>query len=150
MTNLSAIARFLAAWLVAFVVWFGGTYIVNTMLIDYSSMLQLYRPWEDELARYPVLILGDIILTGAFVWVYARTPRLGSWLINGLRFGLAAALLGAVPFQVRNYVSQPVPEGVLVQQLLFLTVLMLLAGLGVAAVYRRDRGRIPAHVSSSQ
>jgi len=128
--------KFFIAWIGIFVVWFVGTYVVNGILIDYAPIAHLFRLWEDELKLFPVLIVADLTLTGTFVWFYAQGVESKPWLGQGVRFGLAAALLGVLPMYVRYYVAQPVPEAILMQQLVYFVILMMLMGAIVAFVYR--------------
>jgi len=127
---------FFVAWAVAFVGWFAGAYVVNVMLIDYSSAMNLFRPREEELTLYPVLILANAILSGAFVWFYAHGLEPRPWLGQGMRFGFAAALFTIVPTFMRYFVAQPMSAKMLIQQVAFFTVLMMILGALVAFVYR--------------
>ena len=128
--------KFFLAWIAAFVAWFVGTYVVNVYLIDYSAIAGLMRPWEEELQRYPVLILADLILTGSFVRFYVRGLERKPWLPQGLGFGLAAALLSAVPMSMRYFDAEPVPVAMLVQQIVYFIALMMILGALVGFLYR--------------
>jgi hypothetical protein len=55
---------------------------------------------------------------------------------QGLRFGIAVALLTTVPTYTIYYVVQPMPGNVVVKQILFDGILMLLLGTIVAWLYR--------------
>lgn len=130
--------KFLLAWVVAFIVWFGGAYVINALLIDYSAIAHLNRPWEEELKRFPLLILADLLLMGAFVALYRRGIRTGSWVGEGVRFGILATVVSPFSLYVRVYVAQDVPVSMLVQQLSCFLLLTVLIGLIIAFIHRAD------------
>jgi hypothetical protein len=135
-------SRFFAAWLAAFVLWFSGTYIVNAMLIDYSAISQTFRRWDDELSLFPVLIAADLLLTGSLVWFYARLVQPKLWLSQGLVYGLRVHLFVVVPMYTRNFVAQPETPKMLVQQIVFLGIVLMLIGAVVAFIYRAQPGTL--------
>ncbi len=130
--------RFALAWLVVFVVHMAGGYVVHGTLLrdDYAALPNLFRP-ETEAQRYfPLMLLAHVMLAGAFAWIYSRGLEAKPWLAQGLRFGLAVALLTVVPTYTIFYVVQPMPGAAVVRQIVFGGILVLLLGAVVAAVYR--------------
>jgi hypothetical protein len=131
--------KFIIAWIVTFVVWMLGSFVIHGVLLqeDYMQLPNLFRP-ESEAQQYmPLMILAHVILAGAFVWIYSRGVEARDWLPQGLRYGLAIALLTTVPLYMIYYVVQPLPGGMVVRQIVFDGILMLLLGVIVAFVYRR-------------
>ncbi len=135
--------KFLIAWVVIFVVWFMGSFVVHGLLLhaDYMQMTGLFRTDGDQQKFFPLMILAHLILSGSFVWIYARGAESKPWMAQGLRFGIAVALLTAVPTYTIYYVVQPMPGDVAVKQILFDGILMLILGTVVAWLYR---GTAPA------
>jgi len=43
------------------------------------------------------MILAHVILSGALVWIYVRGAEAKPWMAQGVRFGVAVALLTVVP-----------------------------------------------------
>jgi hypothetical protein len=119
-----------------FLIWFGGTYVVNGMLIDWSSIAQTFRPWNEELRLFPVLIGADLLLSASIVWFYAHLKEPKPWPAQGLIYGLRVSLFVIVPMYARNFVAAPETVKMLVQQLVFLTLLMMLIGAVVGFLYR--------------
>jgi hypothetical protein len=76
-----------------------------------------------------------VILSGAFVWIYARGVEAKPWLAQGLRFGIAVALLIA-PLYLIYFVVQPMPLNVAIKQIVFDGLLTILLGTIVAWLYR--------------
>ena len=69
---------------------------------------------------------------------YVQLPNLfRPWLPQGIRFGIAVALLTIVPTYMIYYVVQPMPGLVVVKQIIFDGILIVILGLIVAAIYRQ-------------
>jgi len=77
-----------------------------------------------------------VILSGALVWIYARGAEAKPWLAQGVRFGVAVALLTAVPTYMIYFVVQPMPGDVVIKQIVYDSVLMVILGVIVARLYR--------------
>ncbi|MDP9198759.1 MAG: hypothetical protein M3O07_06030 [Pseudomonadota bacterium] len=130
-------AKFLVAWLVIFILWMIAGVVVHGILLraDYMAT-NLMRP-EAEQQEYMVWMLAaHAIMAGAFVWIYSRGKEPKAWLGQGLRFGLAVALLAVVPGYLIYYCVQPLPGMLVVKQIVFSTIVMLALGAVVAFLYR--------------
>jgi hypothetical protein len=130
--------KFVIAWIVLFVAWFVGSFVVHGVLLrpDYMQLSSLFRLESDQQRYFPLMILAHVILSGAFVWIYARGVESKPWLSQGLRFGIAVALLTIVPSYLIYFVVQPMPAAVVIKQILFDGVLLLILGAIVAWLYR--------------
>jgi hypothetical protein len=82
------------------------------------------------------MILAHVIMAGAFVWIYARGVEAKPWVAQGVRFGVAVALLMIVPTYMIYFVVQPMPGDVVIKQIVFDGVLMVILGMIVAWLYR--------------
>ena len=133
--------KFFIAWAVIFVVWMVGSYVVHGVLLyaEYSQLPNLFRPEAEAQEKFPLMILAHIILAGAFVWIYARGVEAKPWLAQGLRFGVAIALLGIVPTYIIYYVVQPIPGSMAVKQVIFDGILLLVLGVIVAFLYKSEQ-----------
>ena len=130
--------KFLIAWVVLFIAWFVGSFIVHGVLLnaDYMQLTTLFRAEADAQRYFPLMILAHVILAGAFVWIYARGVEAKSWLAQGVRFGVAVALLTIVPSYIIYFVVQPMPASVVIKQIVFDGVLLVILGIIVAWLYR--------------
>jgi hypothetical protein len=130
--------KFIIGWVAIFVAWFAGSFIVHGALLhdDYARLPNLFRPENDAQNFFPLLVLAHVILAGAFVWIYSRGVEAKPWLPQGLRFGLAVALLAIVPTYMIYYVVQPMPGILAVKQSVFDGILMLILGAITAFIYR--------------
>jgi hypothetical protein len=130
--------RFLAAWLIVFIAWMAGSFVVHGVLLhdDYATLPNLFRPEAEAQQHFPLMLLAHVILAGAFVWIYSRGVEDAPWTGQGIRFGLAVALLTAVPMYMIYHVVQPMPGSIVVKQIVFDGILLLALGLLVAFLYR--------------
>ena len=129
---------FAIAWLAVFFAWFLGSFVVHGMLLrsEYMQLPNLFRVEGDQQKYFPLMILAHAILAGAFVWIYARGVEAKSWMLQGVRFGFAVALLTIVPTYMIYFVIQPMPGAVVIKQIVCDGVLMVILGTIVAWVYR--------------
>jgi hypothetical protein len=130
--------KFIIAWIVVFIVWFLGSFVVHGLLLhdDYARLTNLFRSEADSQPFFPLMILDHVILSGALVWIYSRGVEPTPWMPQGIRFGIAIALLTVVPTYMIYYVVQPMPGMTVVKQIVFDGILMLILGAVVAFMYR--------------
>jgi uncharacterized protein YqhQ len=135
--------KFLIAWIVLFAAWFLGSFVVHGVLLrsDYMQLTNLFRPEGDQVKYFPLMIVAHVILSGAFVWIYARGAEVKPWLAQGVRFGLAVALLTVVPTYMIYFVVQPMPADIVIKQIVCDGVLTVILGMIVAWLYRGAQGR---------
>lgn len=130
------------AWATIFVVWMAGSFIVHGLLLhgDYARLPNLFRPEADAQQYFPLMILAHVILSGAFAWVYSRGAEAKPWLAQGIRFGIAIALLTVVPHYIIYYVVQPMPGMHVVKQIVFDGTLVVILGVVMAFLHRDGKG----------
>jgi uncharacterized membrane protein len=116
-------------------------FVVHGWLLagDYAPLSgTLLRTPEQQQPYFPWMILADLLIGFAMTWLYRfGFPQDRSTVSHGLRFGLAVALLAAVPFHLIYYAVQPTPATLVVKQVVFDTIRFLL--LGVLIAYLQPR-----------
>jgi hypothetical protein len=134
--------KFLVTWLVIFVVWMCGSFLIHGMLLkqDYMGLPFLFRSDEDAAPYSYLMVIAHVLMAGAFTWMYARGIENKDWLGQGIRFGVAVALLAVVPIYVIYFVVQPTPSDLTIKQVIFDTVLVVVLGI-IASYLYRDRAR---------
>ncbi len=132
-------AKFFIAWLVVYVVWMAGSFVVHGLLLDddYAKLPGLFRPEAEAQNYFPLMILAHVIMSGALVWIYSRGVEAKPWLAQGLRFGIAVALLTVVPTYLIYYVVQPMPGALVAKQIVFDGVLLIILGAVSAFMLRQ-------------
>ena len=132
---------FWLAWLVVFIAWFMGSFLVHGVLLhdDYMALQGkgLFRSEQDSQQYFHFMILAHVMLSGAFVWIYSRGVEAKPWLAQGARFGVAVAFLTTIPLYTIYYVVQPMPGMVVLKQIVLDSALMLILGVIVALIYRQ-------------
>ena len=131
--------RFLIAWLVLFIAWFLGSFVVHDVLLhaDYAAMPNLMRPQAEMQSYFAYMILAHVIISGAFVWIYARGVEAKPWFGQGIRYGIAIVCLVTIPLYLIYYIVQPIPGATVVKQIIFDGILVLVLGAIVAFMYRK-------------
>jgi hypothetical protein len=130
--------KFFIAWIVVFVLWLFGSYAIHGGLLSADYMqTNLMRDPADAQARFHWMLIAHAIIAGAFVWIYARGIENKPWLAQGIRFGIAAALLSIVPIYMIYYVVQPIPGMLAVKQIVFEGILVVILGAVAAFLYRQ-------------
>lgn len=130
--------KFFVAWIVIFVAWFLGSFLVHGVLLsaDYTRLGALFRTPADSQHYFPLMILAHVMLAGAFAWIYARGVESRPWLGQGIRFGIAVAFLTTVPTYLIYFVVQPMPAETVVKQIVFDGALMVILGVIAGWLYR--------------
>jgi len=135
---------FVLAWLVLFILWMAGSFVVHGVLLgeDYQKVQNLFRTPADSQQYFPWMLFAHVLLAGAFAWIYARGREAGRpWGGQGLRFGVAVALLTVVPTYLIYYAVQPMPGLQVAKQIVFDGLLLLVLGVVVAFLYRNAAAR---------
>lgn len=127
--------KFLISWVVIFVAWMAGSFVVHGLLLgaDYASAEpNMMRPETEQQAMFHWMLIAHIMLAGAFVWIYDRGNEMKPWLQQGVRFGIAVALLAIVPVYLIYYAVQPTPGMLVAKQIVFDSTLIVILGIIVA------------------
>jgi hypothetical protein len=128
--------RFFISWLVIFILGMGFDFLIHGMLLkgDYAGLPTLYRSEADGQAYFHWMLIAHVLMSAAFVWIYQRGREDKPFISQGLRFGLAMALLFAVPTFLIYYAVQPLPGMMVAKQCVFDTIRLLGMGVVVAAL----------------
>lgn len=132
--------KFLIAWVVAFIVWTAGSFAVHgAWLADlYATLPHIMRTEADSQALMHFMLLAHIVMAGAFVWIYQRGVEDKPWVQQGLRFGIAVALLAPVPMFTIYYVVQQTPGALAVRQSIGDSLVVIVVAL-VTAFLSKDK-----------
>ncbi len=134
--------KFFIAWLVMFVLYLAGGFLVHETLLkqDYLALPYLFRSQEDAAPYFYLMLIAHVLMAGAFTWIYANGVENKDWLGQGIRFGVAVALLAVIPIYMIYFVVQPMPSNLAIKQGIFDTILVVILGVVIAYLYR-DRAR---------
>ncbi len=134
--------KFFLSWVVAFVVWMAGSFAVHGAWLSdlYATMPTIMRTEQESQALMHFMLLAHVIMAGAFVWIYQRGNEDKPWLVQGLRFGIAIALLAPVPMFTIYYVVQQISGALAVRQAIGDSVVVIVVAL-VTAFINKDAAR---------
>jgi hypothetical protein len=128
--------RFLISWLVITILTMAFGFIVHGTILakDYEALVpSVFRSPEDAEKLFHFMILANILSSFAFTWIYRKGVEAGKPAVGqGIRFGLAVAVLVTIPTFLIYYVVQPIPGMLAVKQILFEIPTIIIMGVVVA------------------
>jgi hypothetical protein len=114
-----------------------GFAVHATMLApDYARLPSLMRSMEDSQKYFPFMLLGHVFLAFGFTWIYLRGREAKPWLAQGIRYGLAVAVLTTVPTYLIYHAVMPFPMELVVKQIILDTLSLVLMGVVLAFINR--------------
>ncbi|MEO8137033.1 MAG: hypothetical protein ABI831_24020 [Betaproteobacteria bacterium] len=131
--------RFWISVVVMFVMAMMIGFLVHGMLLapEYKKLTTLFRPEADQARYFPVMLLAHVLIAFSFTWIYVRGREAGKpFLGQGVRYGIAVALLSSVPMYMIYLAVQPMPEAVVIKQILSDTIGLIAMGIVVAWINR--------------
>lgn len=132
--------KFWISGIVAFVLFYLLSFVVHEFMLgnEYRQMPQLFRTEDTAMNYMPFMFLAHLVMAFAFAWIYRQGIAPGeSWVLQGVRFGVAAALFATVPMYLIYYSLQPWPSMLVVKQIVFQTISTVIVGIAVAWINRR-------------
>ena len=127
----SVVAVFVTSMLLGF--------LVHSVLLhkDYERLVpNLFRGPADQQAYFAYMLIAHVIMAIGVTWVYRMGRENKPWLAQGVRFGIAIALLSTIPLYLIYFAVQPLPSDLVAQQIVFDTIAMVILGIVTAAVNR--------------
>lgn len=138
--------RFLVSVVVLFIVSMALGFVVHGLVLgsEYQKLTpNLFRTEQDGQAHFAWMLVAHVILAIGFTWIYRAGRDARPWLGQGVRFGIAVALLAPIPTYLIYYAVQPMPFDLVVKQVVLDTIAMVVMGI-VAAAVNRDPVRASA------
>lgn len=108
------------------------------MTQDYMQLKTLFRPEDEAMGNMPIMIVAHLLMGFAFAWIYERGISGASWLGQGVRFGIAAAVLVILPWYLIYYSIQPWPAATIAKATALDSIGMIVAGIIVAFLYKES------------
>lgn len=135
--------KFWISGIAASVLFFLFGFLVHGVLLhdDYMNLKHIFRPEDQAMGYLPYMVIAHILMGFAFAWIYRQgISASAAWLNQGIRFGVAAALLVIVPWYLIYYSIQPMPGMTVVKQILFDSIAMIITGIVVAFLNKTATG----------
>jgi hypothetical protein len=131
--------KFLISTVAVFVVWMLGSFLVHGLWLTstYETLTNMVRPMEEQESLFHFMLIAHVLMAAAFVWIYQRGNEDKPWLQQGLRFGIAVAILAPIPTFMIYYTVQQIPGMLAVQQSVGDSVVLVVVGLVAAFLNRK-------------
>lgn len=131
--------KFMISTLAVFIVWMVGSFLVHGLWLGstYETLGNMMRPAEEQEALFHFMLIAHVLMAGAFVWIYQRGNEDKPWLEQGLRFGIAIALMAPIPTFMIYYTVQQTPAMLAVRQCIGDSVVVIVVALVAAFLNKK-------------
>jgi hypothetical protein len=131
--------KFLISTAAVFVVWMMGSFLVHGLWLGstYEGLTNMMRPLDEQEGLFPFMLLAHVLMAGAFVWIYQRGMEDKPWQAQGLRFGIAIAIMAPIPTYMIYYTVQQTPVMLAVKQSIGDSIVVIMVALAVAFLNRK-------------
>lgn len=126
--------KFLLSVVVVFVVAMAIGWVVHGLLLaqDYTKLSGLFRQPQEQTSLFWYIVLAHVLFAVAFVWIYVKGKEDRPFLMQGVRYGVALAVLMTLPVYLTYYAVQPLPGALVVKQIVLDTISVIILGVVVA------------------
>jgi uncharacterized BrkB/YihY/UPF0761 family membrane protein len=115
-------AKFIISVVVLFIASMGFGFVVHGTLLgeQYAQLPGLYRSMEDSQNYFGYMIAAHVLIAIGLTWIYrmGHKPDL-PWLGQGVRFGLAIAVVSTIPLYMIYYAVQNSPQELAMMQIAY-------------------------------
>jgi len=127
--------QFIISVVVLFVVTMLLGFVVHGLLLNEAYQATgMFRSEEDSQNYFHYMLLAHLFMATGLTWVYRMGSQDKPWLQQGVRFGLAIAVLITIPTYMTYYAVQPLPAELVHQQMIYDSIAMVLVGIVAAFV----------------
>lgn len=130
-------ARFLISVVVLFVLSMGLGFIVHgTLLADqYAQLPNLYRSLEESQSYFGYMVAAHLLIAIGLTWIYRMGHEAGKpWFIQGVKFGIAVAVLSTIPLYMIYYAVQNAPQSLMIGQIAYDVPAVIIMGIVTALI----------------
>ena len=112
--------------------------LVHGMLLhdEYRKLGSLMRSETESQKLFGLMILAHVLIALGFTWIYVKGKEARPWLGQGLRYGIAVAVMMTIPTYLIYYVVMPFPSDLVAQQIVFDTIGIVAMGIVLAWINR--------------
>ena len=130
--------RFIISVVVLFVIAMLLGFAIHATLLgaDYAALPSLMRPAAEAEQYMGYMIAAHVLIAIGFTWIYVRGKEDRPWLGQGIRFGLAIAVVSTMPMYLIYHAVSPFPLDLVVKQIIYDTIGVVVMGIVVAAINR--------------
>src|SRR5580658_9535872 len=128
----------IGAIVAGFILQMAGLFLIHPVWLkqDYLATASIWRSEQDAKARVWAMLLSVLIYVVGAVWIYSLTVKSGSWVAQGIRFGILLAMVVVVYGSLSGWVILPLPHMLVVKWIIGESLLSVVFALVVAAISR--------------
>ena len=112
--------------------------LVHGMLLhdEYRKLGSVMRSETEAQKLFGLMILAHVLIALGFTWIYVKGKEARPWLGQGLRYGIAVAVMMTIPTYLIYYVVMPFPSDLVAKQIVFDTLGIIAMGIVLAWINR--------------
>ena len=128
--------RFIISVVVLFVWTMLVGFVIHSYLLgaDYAALPNLFRPEEDAQNYMSYMLIAHLSMAIGLTWIYRMGKEDKPWFAQGVRFGIALVFLMTFSMYLIYYAVQPMPPGLVLDQIMYESIAGILTGIVTALV----------------
>jgi hypothetical protein len=113
-------------------------FVVHAVLLtsDYHALGGLFRTEADGQAHFGYMLFAHLFIGVGFTWIYLKGREAKPFVAQGVRFGLAVAVISTIPTYLIYFAVQPIPADLVCKQIVLDTIAMVVMGIVCAWLNR--------------
>jgi hypothetical protein len=126
-----------------FVMLFAFGWLVHGGLLksEYAGLASLLRPMDETRSKILYIFGGQICAAAAFTWICLQGRADKPWFMQGVRYGIAIALLSTVLINLIHHATMPLPLDFMLKRMAYDAATVVLMGITVAFINRKVPSR---------
>ena len=131
-------AKFVVSVVAMFVLSMAFGFVIHGVILhgDYAKLPNLMRTEAAAQQLFGFMLLAHLLIAAGFSWIYIKGKESRPWLGQGLRYGVAVAVMMTIPMYLIYYVVMPYPSDVVAQQIAYDTMAIIVMGIVLAWINR--------------
>ena len=131
-------AKFVVSVVAMFVLSMAFGFVIHGVMLhgDYAKLPNLMRTEAAAQQLFGFMLLAHLLIAAGFSWIYIKGKESRPWLGQGLRYGVAVAVMMTIPMYLIYYVVMPYPSDVVSQQIAYDTMAIIVMGIVLAWINR--------------
>jgi len=131
--------QFVISVVALFVVSMALGFVVHGLMLgeEYAKLVTgMFRTPKDQEAHFGYMIAAHVVMAIGITWVYRMGRDARAWPAQGVRFGIAMALLVTIPTYLIYFAVQPMPSDLVAKQVVLDSIAWVILGVAAAALNR--------------
>lgn len=130
-------AKAIISVVVLFILSLGLGFVVHGTLLgdQYAQLPNLYRSMEDSQGYFGYMLAGHLLIAIGLTWIYRMGHQADKpWLAQGVKFGLAIAVVSTIPTYLIYFAVQNAPQSLATMQIAYDVPAVVILGIVTALI----------------